>query len=96
MQLILRVRNHEKLPPWYGKAWYDYFRCQTVCLPVPLNLLAAWSRALWVWLTVGGASVDCNPRAAFFEGYHVGVENERRRQRTIRMGMRARRAKEAA
>jgi len=73
MALIRRIDDGQMLPALYGVAWRtnDWQTRSTVCLPVPLNLLARVLRDFWLYLRYPG-EVPVNPRAAFAEGYRAG------------------------
>lgn len=62
----------EMLPPWYGVAWYEFSRDVAVCYPVPFNRMAAFGRALWLWLRHGSREVRLNPRDAYYQGLKQG------------------------
>lgn len=46
MGITREVRQGEIIPAWYGVAWVRFDRDVTVCLPMPLNLIAAAARAI--------------------------------------------------
>jgi hypothetical protein len=41
------IKEGEEVPSGYGAAIYDYFRFQTVCYPVPLNLIVRFLDGVW-------------------------------------------------
>ena len=48
--LVYRQRNCERIPRWFGVAWYDPRRDCHICLPFPVNYLARWWRDGWFWV----------------------------------------------
>jgi hypothetical protein len=68
LRLVVRVRECEVIPAWYGAAWTESYRMVAVCMPIPLNVLAAICRGLWVWLRWGYRAVPCDPRDAYAQG----------------------------
>jgi hypothetical protein len=40
----------EVVPWWYGCSWYNYDRRTFTTHPVPFNLVARWTRELWIYL----------------------------------------------
>lgn len=58
VRLILRffffeVPQGERIPPWSGIAWVDFYRNRAVAMPIPLNLIAGPLRAAWLWAKSG-------------------------------------------
>lgn len=60
------------IPAWYGVAWMQWDVDVAVCLPIPLNLLAAAVRALAIWLRHGYRVVPLNAREAYAQGLRDG------------------------
>jgi hypothetical protein len=50
MRFRVEIRYGERIPRGYGLAWRDYARDLVVCLPLGLNVLAAWGIAALRWL----------------------------------------------
>lgn len=54
MRFALWIMEDEAAPyrPFYGVAWYDFSgkRPRLLCLPIPLNVIAALVRRFWLWL----------------------------------------------
>lgn len=46
------IRQYERLPRFYGFAWYDFPSRREVCYPIPLNWLAWAIRAVYWKLAV--------------------------------------------
>lgn len=68
MKIVKRVHQSEMLPPFYGVAWTEFTSPTAVCLPIPLNLIAAALRALWLLLRHGWRPIPINPHAAYRAG----------------------------
>ena len=45
-----RIREGFIVPRWYGVAYVDYPRMETVCYPIPLNIIIAKVRNFLVWV----------------------------------------------
>lgn len=56
------------MPAFFGVAWHDNMRNRSVCLPVPLNIIAGVARDAYYWLRFGWKAVPVNPRAAYAAG----------------------------
>lgn len=71
--LLVRVLGpaHER-PRGFGVAWYRWQDGAAVCMPVPLNVLAAAVRRAWYWLRCPHVLVR-DPRQAYLEGYAQGL-----------------------
>lgn len=68
MKLVKRCKEMEIISPFYGVAWVDWLSRDTVCMPVPLNLIAALARGAWIYLRHGYRSVPVSPRDAYHQG----------------------------
>ncbi|HEX8885956.1 MAG TPA: hypothetical protein VF797_15820 [Noviherbaspirillum sp.] len=68
MKILKRIGQGEMLPPFYGVAWVDFMSRMTICLPVPLNVIAALLRTLWLFLKHGWRAIPVDPRAAYDAG----------------------------
>lgn len=65
---IRRVGDCESVPWWLGRAWYDTLRAQVVCAPIPLNLVLAFGRAVWLWARFRHVTVGMSAREAYLAG----------------------------
>lgn len=74
MKIVKEIRHGELLPPWYGVAWRRFDVDTATCLPVPINLIAAIVRSCYYFIKHGHMAVSCNPRDAYEQGFHDGVE----------------------
>ena len=71
------IRQGQVLPRGYGVAWRQHYRDCSVCMPVPLNVLAGWTRRLWHWLRFGyvkDSMRDAMVGRAYDRGYERGRE----------------------
>lgn len=68
MKIVKRINKGEMLPPFYGVAWQDWYGDVAVCLPVPLNLIAAIGRSIWIFMRHGHRHVPMSPRDAYYQG----------------------------
>jgi hypothetical protein len=69
--LVRSVAAANLIPPGYGVAWVRWQSGDAVCMPVPLNIVAAGARRGWYWCRCPRALVN-DPRQAFQQGYEVG------------------------
>jgi hypothetical protein len=44
-----------------------------ICYPIPLNVVVATVRGVWMWLRYGYAAVMNDPREAYVQGLHDGL-----------------------
>lgn len=72
---VRRVGEGFLIPRGFGVAWVRYDRQEAVCLPIPVNVIAAGVRAAWFWAKRGGVTVPGSPT----EAYAAGVAAERAR-----------------
>ena len=58
------------VPKGYGIAWFEMLEGLAWCLPLPLNLIAGWSRRVWHW------AIACSQPSALdyarAQGYRAG------------------------
>lgn len=69
---IRKIGQGMVIPPWFGVAWVEEYARLTVCMPIPLNVLAHLLRGIWLWLRFGYMPVACSPREAFAQGFAAG------------------------
>lgn len=50
---LRQIRQGEEIPRFSGVAWRNLDSMTVVVLPVPVNVLAKYARALWFWVKVG-------------------------------------------
>jgi hypothetical protein len=43
----MRIKPNERMPMWWGIAYYDFPMDETVCYPIPINWLVAWLRYVY-------------------------------------------------
>jgi hypothetical protein len=55
------------MPSWYGLAYYEPYRDEQVCYPIPFNLVVRWARDL-AWLVKRGK------KSALSEAYERGYK----------------------
>lgn len=67
-----RVREGCIIPSFYGVAWDEWHKREAVCFPIPLNLIFAFFRAVWIWMRHGWKTCPFNPRDAYAQGYRDG------------------------
>ena len=72
MRIKKEIWHGEIIPAWYGVAWVRYDSDSAVCLPLPLNLIAATVRGIWIWMRHGYRSVPSNAMDAYAQGYADG------------------------
>jgi hypothetical protein len=41
------IREYERFPRFYGRAWYEFESQNIVCYPVPLNWIFSFARDVW-------------------------------------------------
>jgi hypothetical protein len=77
----MRLAEGSRIPKGYGMAWMEPDIEQYVCLPVPVNILAAVARRVWHWLIHGLAPfiVDRKVADARREGFIAGVASQQAR-----------------
>lgn len=73
--IVKRINEGQMLPAFYGIAWYEDYRREAVCLPIPLNLVATIGREIWFALRGGFRATHLNPRAAYAQGFRDGRES---------------------
>lgn len=72
MRIRKEICHGDVIPAWYGVAWIAVMRDVAVCYPIPLNLIAAALRGLWIWAMHGYRAVPIDPRAAYAQGFADG------------------------
>ncbi len=72
MKIIKKVGRGMEVPPYYGVVERDYTSDQTICAPVPLNLILAWARYVWSRLRFGHETVLCDFHLAYAQGFKKG------------------------
>ena len=80
MKFIHIVGEGEMIPAWYGAAWRDLPTFNTICMPVPFNILAAIVRGTYYWLRFGYRCVPQSPRDAYHQGFKDGRKFEEMRK----------------
>jgi len=72
----------ERLPWGWGVAWLRWDAQRAVILPVPVNLLAAWIRAIYFQLNRAHAVTHESRiwRAGYDAGLYAGLRQERERE----------------
>lgn len=76
ISLFKQINDGEMLPPFYGIAWYNHTSHAAVCLPMPINLVAAVLYAVLIFLKQGWRSVYIDPRMAFNDGMRLAWRNQ--------------------
>lgn len=70
--LVRVVPQGQRIPPGFGVAWVRWDTGDAVCMPVPLNIVAATGRRAWAWLKFPRC-LFTDPRQAFLQGYQMGL-----------------------
>jgi hypothetical protein len=70
--LVRVVAQGFRLPRGFGIAWVRWDTGDAVCMPVPLNVLAAAGRRAWAWVEFPRCLFH-DPRQAFLQGYAMGL-----------------------
>ena len=73
--LLMFVPDGAQMPRGYGPAWQCWNRFGTVCLPVPVNVVVAFARSLYLWLKFAFI------RTAYDDAVCRGIEIGRQRER---------------
>lgn len=68
LHIVKRISEGQLLPPFYGVAWVVWYSNEAICLPVPLNLIAALAREAWLFCKHGWRPMHRSPRAAYDQG----------------------------
>ena len=83
MRLARRhIDEGDVVPFGYGVAWVDHARCEWVCLPLGVNMVAAAVRRFYHWAVTQPVRNPSLLDVAFFKGREY--EREYRRQRDKR------------
>jgi hypothetical protein len=77
---VRRVRWADEPPRGFGVAWVEWRADEVVCMPVPLNVLVALSRAGWLWCLRAGLSLPGDNAEAYAAGFQAGLASAARRQ----------------
>jgi hypothetical protein len=64
------------MPPLYGVAWVGFVTNTATCLPVPLNLVAAVVRGLYLAARYSDRAIAADPRAAYRQGLRDRVDRD--------------------
>ena len=43
------IKQGERIPKGYGIAYYEMWADRTVCYPIPINIIIALARRVWIW-----------------------------------------------
>jgi hypothetical protein len=70
--VIRMIRRAEMISAWYGIAWPCYRSDSVYCMPVPLNVLVAIVRGIWLWMAFGYRPVPWGAHEAYRQGYLDG------------------------
>jgi len=66
------IREKEMIPKGYGIAWIESDRLVVVAYPIPLNIIFAHIRKVWLWLQQGDWY-----KTGYDKGYALGKEEGR-------------------
>ncbi len=72
MKIVKEIHRGQIIPAFYGIAWMEYTVDRYVCLPIPLNIIAAISRSVYIWLRHGYKPIAIDPRDAYNQGIKFG------------------------
>ena len=73
----IEIGEGEPVPKYYGVAWYEPWRLGTVCYPIPVNIIAAACRHIWMWLSFFATSGWSNPiEKAERRGYFKAMQQK--------------------
>lgn len=78
---LRRIGDGEAMPRFYGRAWQNFVIFETVCLPIPLNVIASAARRFWFLLMRGFQEPEIRRlrvRLADAEKYHEWIETNLR------------------
>lgn len=68
-----QIAEGERIPRFYGVAWYLPYSHASYCLPLPLNWIAGWWRTAWLRLQRGPDDpLQEARRGGYSEGYSIG------------------------
>lgn len=70
MQIVKIVKQGEQIPAWYGVAWVHFMRHESTCLPLPVNLVAAFFRFIYIWMRHGWKDIPVSPLDAYYQGHN--------------------------
>lgn len=72
MKLAIRIKEGGDIPLFYGVAWDDWMRRESVCYPLGLNILVCLARQVNGWLIGGYLSPSMQCRDWYAQGYEAG------------------------
>ena len=72
--LIRKVQPGERIPAWYGLAWFDWVNDDAVVVPLPLVLPILLGRHFWAALRTCNRDIARDPRSAFLDGVEHGLK----------------------
>jgi len=61
MKFWIEVEEAQPVPKMYGLAWTLPWKSGSICCPVPFNIIAAYSRHIWLWLSFFATAKLSNP-----------------------------------
>jgi hypothetical protein len=79
LSIVKIVSNGLPLPRFYGVAWLDWRGMYAICLPVPLNLVAACARGVWIFARHGFMNAPVFSRIGQTDAYYQGMKEGERR-----------------
>ena len=76
MRVSRRLMEGAELPFGWGLAWYEPSTATAVILPIPINVIAGWSRELWLLLMfkLQPKWVQKRDREIWLTGYRKGKQ----------------------
>ncbi|OEZ90695.1 hypothetical protein [Duganella phyllosphaerae] len=78
--LVRVVAEGQLIPAGFGVAAVNWKTGDALCLPIPLNLVAASARRAW-YLVKAPHALVVDPRQAYDKGYRAGVRAGQRQRR---------------
>ena len=70
MRLCRHIVEGDKIPKFYGVAYFDYIKREAICYPIPLNLL------IWIGYLIRDKLTrprgQTKVQRAYMEGYNKG------------------------
>jgi hypothetical protein len=76
MQLIIKIRQGELIPAWYGIAYYSFHEDCAYATFIPFNIIYAIVRSIYIFMRVGGVSVRQNSRESYWQGLLKGKNDK--------------------
>lgn len=74
IMLRCALEDGARLPKGYGIAWFDHARQVTICLPIPLNVIAGALRIGLQWLRSPWPSMTPSERACYERGRNAAEQ----------------------